>query len=69
MTIDKRTDESVYINLNNGTTVYVDDSTNEGIVSVWKEGINLVMVHDLNSGEEPSMDEDGVGCRPKDNDR
>lgn len=69
MTIDKRTDESVYINLNNGTTVYVDDSTNEDIVSVWKTDTKSPVGICIGGEEPPGMDEDGVGCKPKVNDR
>jgi len=35
MKIDKRTEDSVFIDLN-GWTYYIDDSTNEQIMKKWK---------------------------------
>ena len=37
MKIDVRSEESLYITIN-GWTYYIDDSTNEQIITKWKDG-------------------------------
>ena len=37
MKIDVRSEESLYIRIN-GWTYYIDDSTNEQIITKWKDG-------------------------------
>ena len=39
MKIDIRSEECMYIELN-GYIYYIDDTTNEQIIDVWKEGEN-----------------------------
>jgi hypothetical protein len=37
MKIDVRSEESLYVTIN-GWTYYIDDSTNEQIITKWKDG-------------------------------